>query len=545
MRKFSIFKQLGAVFLFLLPAIAVGQDLLTTYLEALDQDALLKRSLAQRNANRQAEPAALANLLPSVDITALSDSNNPAVTDPTVFGDFPGADTIVKENAYLITGTQPVINIASWFGLNQAQHIVDQADATYTYAEQSLILRVAESYFAVLDAADNLTFAQAEKKALAEELKQTQEKFDVGIVAITDLNDFQARYDNSVALEIQSLNNLEDSKERLRIITGEAIETLTPLKPTIPLHTPEPNNIDEWEMYAQDNNPLLAATRFQMEAQRSNVEVQRAQHYPTFNVQGSYGASRGGVITNPSDVSDLGWELLFQAQMNLYAGGGIQASVNQAQYLYEDSRYAFEEARRETISTARIAYRGVLTAISQVNALHQAVISAQIALDANQASYDVGAKTALDVLNSISNLYDQQRNFATARYAYILNVLKLKQAAGNLSMADIERVNLWLSPKDAEVGHAISTETLPSKPIQMTTPEEPETVAPITPETPTATPVAPETPTAVTPATTAPENTGSAPGPVPPVTVEPAGTMPPSETSGGLATPTVTPQQGL
>src|SRR6201999_3343717 len=106
-----------------------------------------------------------------------------------------------------------------------------------------------------------------------------------------------------------------------------------------------------------------------------------------------YGASRNGLVTNPGDISDLGWELLFQAQMNLYAGGGIQASVNRAQYTFEDARFAFEEARRETISNTRIAYRGVLTAISQVNALRQAVISAQTALDANQASYDVGAKT--------------------------------------------------------------------------------------------------------------------------------------------------------
>ena len=146
--------------------------------------------------------------------------------------------------------------------------------------------------------------------------------------------------------------------------------------------------------------------------------------------------------------SDIGWELLFQAQMNLYAGGGIQASVNRAQYTYEDARYAFEEARRETISDTRIAYRGVLTAISQVNALHQAVVSAQTALDANQASYEVGAKTSLDVLNSISNLYNQQRNFATARYAYIINLLQLKQAAGNLTLADVERVNHWLSLED-------------------------------------------------------------------------------------------------
>jgi outer membrane protein len=424
------------------------QDLLATYIQALDQDALLKRSLAQRNANREAAPAALANLLPSINIVGQSSSNNPAVTMAQDFGTFPNADQIVRDHGYVINATQPLLDVGSWFGMSQANRIVDKADATYTYAEQTLILRVAEAYFAVLDATDNVTFAQAEKKALETELNQVQEKFNVGLIAITDLNDFRARYDNTIALEIQALNNLENAKEQLRVITGSTIEEVTPLQATIPLESPQPADIDTWQNYAQENNSLLAATRFDMEAQRANVEVQRAQHYPTLNVQGAYGASRGGLVTSPEGPSDIGWELLFQAQMNLYAGGGIQASVNRAQYTYEDARYAFEEARRETISDTRIAYRGVLTAISQVNALHQAVVSAQTALDANQASYEVGAKTSLDVLNSISNLYNQQRNFATARYAYIINLLQLKQAAGNLTLADVERVNHWLSLED-------------------------------------------------------------------------------------------------
>lgn len=484
-----------------LSPMATAQNLSETYQQALDQDALLKRSLAQRNANREAAPAALAQMLPSVNLVANSDTNNPAVTSDALFAPT-STDSIIRDHGYLINATQNLIDIGSWFNLNQAQHIVDQADATYTYAEQTLIIRVAEGYFEVLDAIDNLSFAQAEKKALYEELNQTQEKFNVGLVAITDLNDFRARYDDSVSREIQALNNLDDSKERLRIITGEVIDVLSPLKDSIPLNTPEPNDIDTWQDYAQKNNPLLASTRFDMEAKRSAVEVQRAQHYPTVNMQGSYGAARSGLVTNPGNVSDLGWELLFQAQLNLYAGGGIQASVNRARYTYEDARYAFEEARRETISNARIAYRGVLNAISQVNALRQAVISAQSALDANQASYDVGAKTSIDVLNSLSNLYNQQRNFATARYAYILNILKLKQAAGTLSVIDVELVNTWLAsnPVDSSLMKAVEVPFIESTP---TPDEKPEFK---TPEVPVVVPTAPDiqTPTAPLPVDTTP-----------------------------------------
>jgi outer membrane protein len=447
MAKDRLFYRFSTAVLFVvISPMASTQDLLDTYMQALEKDALLKRSLAQRDANRTAAPSALANMLPTVNMQANSNTNNPAVTSDQIFEPGTAAGTtIIRDHGYVINATQDLINVGSWFTLKQAGHIVDQADATYTYAEQNLILRTAEAYFDVLDAIDNLSFAQAEKNSLEQELHQSQEKFNVGLVAITDLNDFRARFDDSVSREIQALNMLDDAKERLRIITGDVIDVLAPLKDKIPLNTPDPNDIDTWQEYAQQNNPLLASTRFDMEAKRSAVEVTRAQHYPTINVQGSYGADKLGLVTNPGDVSDLGWQLLFQAQMNLYAGGGIQASVNKAQYTFEDARYAFEEARRETISNTRIAYRGVLTAISQVHALRQSVISAQSALDANQASYDVGAKTSIDVLNSLSNLYNQQRNFAKARYAYIINVLSLKQAAGTLSLADVELVNTWLS----------------------------------------------------------------------------------------------------
>ena len=446
MTKDRLFYRFSTAVLFvIISPMASTQDLLDTYIQALEKDALLKRSLAQRDANRTAAPSALANMLPNVSMVANSNTSNPIALNDQLFEPGSPGVPLIRDHGYVINATQNLINVGNWFTMNQAGHIVDQADATYTFAEQDLILRTAKAYFEVLDAIDNLSFAQAEKNALEQELKQSQEKFNVGLVAITDLNDFRSRFDDSVSQEIQALNNFDDSKERLRIITGDVIDVLSPLKDTIPLNTPDPNDIDTWQDFAQKNNPLLAATRFDMEAKRSAVEVTRAQHYPTINMQGSYGADKLGLVTNPGDVSDLGWQLLFQAQMNLYAGGGIQASVNKAQYTFEDARYAFEEARRETISNTRIAYRGVLSAISQVSALRQAVISAQTALDANQASYDVGAKTSIDVLNSLSNLYNQQRNFATARYAYIINVLSLKQAAGSLSMADVELVNTWLS----------------------------------------------------------------------------------------------------
>lgn len=424
-------------------SLAQAKDLLTVYQMALDRDPVLKQALAKRNAISQNRPLAMSQLLPSIAAEAQSTSyKNPILANTEFFVEDPNT---IQQFGYTLMGQQSLVNFNQWYTLAEADDTVTAANAAYVAAEQDLIVRVAEAYFAVLNAQDDLRFTQAEKNSVEQQLKQTQEKFNVGLVAITDLNDFRAQFDESVANELTAQNALDDAKERLKVIIGQTLVDLNPLVPELPLSSPSPDNIEEWVNFAQTNNPLLKSTQADVSAKRNSVNKERAQHLPNVYVTSSFGEQQMGLWLSPQDSRDSGWSFALNAEMNIFAGGGIEAAVRKAQYNYEDAREFFEETRRETISNARIAYRGVLTAMGQVQAFHQAVISAQSALQANEAAYEVGVKTAIDVLDSLSRVYSQQRNLAASRYNYILQMLKLKQAAGTLNMNDVMMVNQMLS----------------------------------------------------------------------------------------------------
>lgn len=424
-------------------SLAQAKDLLTVYTMALDRDPLLKQALARRNAVAQNRPLAMSQLLPNINATAQSTSYKNVILSNTEF--FVEDANVIQQFGYTFQGQQSLVNFNQWYTLAEADDTVSAADAAYIAAEQELIVRVADAYFAVLNAQDDLQFAIAEKNSVEQQLKQTQEKFNVGLVAITDLNDFRAEFDGAVAREIFAQNALDDEKERLKVIIGQTIIDLDTLKHELPLSSPSPDNIEEWVNFAQTNNPYLKSTEAEVSANRNSVNATRAQHLPSVYASGSFSEGETGVWLSPQGNRDSGWSFAINAQMNLFAGGGIEAAVRQAQYNYEDSRENYEETRRETVSNARIAYRGVLTAIGQVRAYQQAVISAQSAFDSNTAAYEVGVKTAIDVLDATSRLYNQQRLLAASRYSYILQMLKLKQAAGTLNMDDVMLVNQWLA----------------------------------------------------------------------------------------------------
>lgn len=423
--------------------LAQAKDLLTVYNMALDKDPVLKQALAQRNAVQQNRPLAMSQLMPNINALATSSSTENIILSNT---EFDVADPgVIQQYGYSLNAQQTLINFNQWYTLALADDTVTSANAAYIAAEQALIVRVAQAYFEVLNKQDDLAFTQAEKNAVEQQLKQTQEKFNVGLVAITDLNDFRAKFDESVANELTAQNALDDSKERLKVIIGQTLVDLNPLKPELPLESPVPPDMEEWVNFAQAHNPLLTSAEADVNAARNNVNAERAQHLPSVFATGTFGEAETGLWLSPQGSRDTGWSFALNAQMNIFAGGGIEAAVRQAQYNLEDSREVFEETRRNTISNARIAYRGVLTTMSQVRAFNQAVISAQSALQANQAAYEVGVKTSLDVLDSLSRLYNQQRNLAFSRYNYILQMLRLKQAAGTLNINDVLLVNQWLS----------------------------------------------------------------------------------------------------
>jgi outer membrane protein len=419
------------------------QDLLVTYRQALENDPVLQQALATQLATKQGVPIAASQLLPQASILFYNESQNAFLFPGSTPEDI-SSQGIARTYGYIASATQNIINFGTWSSIKEARRIAEEADATFLASEQNLINRVANAYFNVLSAKDTLHFATAQKEALASQLNQVQQRFNVGLVAITDVYDFQAQYDAQVAQEISARNNLADAKESLAVITGIPVDELSPLISTIPLNSPEPINMEDWVDRAEYDNPTLAASRFSMQAAEAAISIERSQLYPNLQVTGEYGGSHNGQVFDAQPGSSNGWSVAVESNLNIFSGGAILAQVNQAQYQYEAARDAYEEQRRNTINQTRTAYRNIDTAINEVKALEQAVISAQSALDANVASYEVGIKTSVDVLDSISLLYQQQQNLASAKYNYILSIIALKQAAGVLEVMDLIQINEWL-----------------------------------------------------------------------------------------------------
>jgi outer membrane protein len=326
--------------------------------------------------------------------------------------------------------------------LRRANASVAKADAEYAAARQALVLRVAEAYFDVLAANSNLEFTEAAKRAIGQQLHQTQQRFEVGLIAITDVHEAQAGYDEALAVQIVATNQLDRAREALRELTGQAHDTLALLSDKMPLLTPEPENIDDWVANALEQNLELLAAQAAVRGSEAEFKRRQAGHYPTLDIIASqdYFDTSEAIIGNDDERTYIGLQL----NMPIYQGGGISSGSREARHLYTQTQQQMEQQRRATIRQARAAYLTVMAGISQVKALKQSLSSSEIALKATQAGFDVGTRTTVDVLNAQRELYRSQRDYARARYDYLLASLFLKQAAGILTETDIEQINNWL-----------------------------------------------------------------------------------------------------
>lgn len=415
-------------------------DLYDIYQLATKQDSQILSSGATLDANRENTPIARSSLLPQLNFIGTTDYVG-SYTDT-----FSNSGEAFSRNRITLNVSQAIYNRASWMNFQKAMHGVNAAEAAYQAEQQFLIIRVAEAYFNVLAAEDDLNFSRSESRAIRKQLDQAQQRYDVGLIAITDVHEAQSAYDNARAQEIQAENALGNAREALREIIGSAPGKLANLKNRIALSKPQPSDIEYWANQALDNNPVVKAAEETVEASSREVEVQRSGHYPILNLVGNavkeeYGSAPALDQFRDQETSNIGLEL----RIPLYSGGATTASTSQARHNLRAERYNLESAKREAARNVRNAYRGVITGISQVNALAAAKVSAQSALSATQAGYDVGTRTLVDVLIAERNLFAARRGYAQARYQYVLNDLLLRQAAGTLGEDDIKRINKLLN----------------------------------------------------------------------------------------------------
>jgi len=399
-------------------------SLMEIYNLAVDNDPQYKAAQANLAAAKEALPQSTSNFLPSLDARAIHSENTDADIEAT--------------DSYSVILNQPIYRHGSFVERRRAKSSVAQAQSDFSSAEQNLMLAVAKAYFGVLSAQDGVEFAQAEKRANARQLDQTKQRFDVGLVAITDVHESRAAYDISVAQAIAASNDLDSARESLREITGTYHEQLDSLNEDLPLIPPDPANLEDWTDLALVENKALKAAQEVTNQAREFVSAQQSNNYPTLDLVVDHTNSTTGAIETDDTTAEL------RLNVALYEGGNTSANTRQAREYLKASRQTLEQVRRATQRQVRNAYRGILSGISRVKALKQAMVSSQSALRAAEAGYEVGTRTTVDVLVARRNLFLAQRDYAQARYNYLIDKLNLNQAAGTLNSEHLNDITQWM-----------------------------------------------------------------------------------------------------
>jgi outer membrane protein len=439
---------------------ASAADLKDVYSRALTSDPLIREAEANRLATRESKPQAVAALLPQIAANATYQDNESVGSqtflqeedDGTVTIGVAQTETDGTREAWNVELRQSIFRWQNWAELKRSNAEGAQAQAEYVVAQQDLILRAAEAYFNVLAARDTLEAAQAAHDAIGRQLEQSEKRFEVGLIAVTDVQDAKSAYDSATAALIQAKRNLATSGEILRELTGDAWDSLEKPGNDMPLAGPDPANAEDWVKLALDQNARLAASRLAADVTRQVVNIERGGHFPEvdfvvtrgeFQDDGRF-TNQGGV-TFPSDADSEDTTYAVQVTLPIFSGGATSSRVRQAQYRHTAARERLERTIRETERSTRDAYLGVNSEVARVQSLKQAVESAQTALQATEAGYEVGTRTSVDVLQARQRLFQSQTDYARSRYDYLLNVLRLQQAAGTLDSEGLDDINALLS----------------------------------------------------------------------------------------------------
>ncbi len=439
---------------------AQAESLLDIYELALENDAQLRAEEATYLADREARNLGMSALLPQVNASysrAGSDTDTDA--ESFQFGDN-GIDTILTTTnqdtiteGFQVSLNQALFDLPAWFSFKAGTERSKQAEATFAGNQQNLIVRVVDAYLGVLRAQDNLQASKAQERAFERQLEQTQQRFEVGLIAITDVYEAQAAYDLSQVNRIVDENNVAVALEQLSVLTGQKHGNLNVLKEDFAINPPEPADRSAWVDFALENNYSLKAAKFGEEAARQSARSSALEH--GFTISGNYTYSDNQTdgsrtITpqtqfNSSPFSNSdgdSWGI--SVDMPLYSGGAISASRRQAAQQFNAAREQRINLSRTTVTNTRSLHMTVISDVSRVKARKQSIVSSRSALDATQAGYEVGTRNVVDVLNAQNTLFAAERDYANSRYDYINNMMRLKEQAGQLSPQDVIDLDSYL-----------------------------------------------------------------------------------------------------
>ena len=437
---------------FILPAQAA--DLVNITRDALNNNAALASARAKFSSVEAASDVASGALLPQVNASgnvihnqkyesqSSSRGEQSAGAASNVDGGGVGDDRYNTASLKL-EATQALFNAVTREEVNQAERQIDQQVYLLAATEQQLLIDVATAYFDILRAHEVLEARLAQERAIGRQLEQAQEQFEVGLIAITEVEEARASFDQSRADRIAGESNLQVAFEVLEQLTGQRYANIDALGDSMPIALPSPTDRNYWVEQAIERNPQVLAQQAGIELSRVGVELARAGRMPTVQAFANYqySDSDSDLVSGYNTSSQVG----VSANLPIYTGGSTSARIRQGTFQLESSQYDFESQRRTTIQQVRSLYTQVSNNVDTVEARQQAIVSNRSALEATRAGYEVGTRNIVDVLNAEQNLYSAIASYAEARYDYVVNLLSLRQQAGLLDVAAIEEVNAWLT----------------------------------------------------------------------------------------------------
>ncbi|MDO8954909.1 MAG: TolC family outer membrane protein [Gammaproteobacteria bacterium] len=417
---------------------AFAVDLMTVYQQAVTNAPALKSDAATNMAAAEGVPIGVAALLPQLSFTA--SENESQVKNYAVSANF-------QTQSYQFQLSQQLINLNKVANVRNARAVAAAQAATFVSQQQAFIVTVATDYFNILQAEDNLSSSFAQVDFLANTLKQTKQKFEVGLATVTDLKQAEANYDQAYATKLKNANALQDAYEVLDELTGQRESNLAALKIKFPFVSPHPESDKHWIALAEKNNAALQSQRYTTMAALHNVTMQVGNQLPTLSLMGSYGNTRYSANV-PSIISTTlsqkSAAIGLQLNWTVFAGGSLFGKSLQAAKQYEAAQNTEDNLYLSTISQTKQDYLSVMANISLVNAYRQSVIANKLSLQEYEAKYKVGAETTVNVLNAQQLLFVAQQNFAQAEYQYILSALQLKLDTGTIGVSDLAYLNSWL-----------------------------------------------------------------------------------------------------
>ncbi|MBV7538715.1 TolC family outer membrane protein [Duganella sp. sic0402] len=420
---------------------AQAADLIQVYQQALANDATYASARSSLAAGQERITQGRSVLLPVIAASGSSTRNSGDATSAEFLtGNMIKNDVRNHANTYTVSLSQPLFNWAAWETYQQSKLSQATAEATFSQAQQDLILRVAQAYFDVLTAQDNLTSTQAQKVATTEQLASAKRNFEVGTQTITDTHEAQAAYDLVVAQEFAAINDLENRRTALQVVIGQTPATLAPLRTGVTIAPPSPATAEPWITSAESQNYSVVAAGLNVEIAKREIKRNRAGHLPTANLvaSSSHNSVTGGGSTVNNNAIGVSWNI------PIFNGFAITSKVRETIALEDKARNDLEATRRAAAQNARQAFLGMNSGLAQVKALEAAEVSSKSSLESNKLGYQVGVRINIDVLNAQKLLYSTQKDLSKARYDTIMNGLRLKSAAGSLKEEDLAPINALL-----------------------------------------------------------------------------------------------------